>query len=152
MCCMATVGFSVTRNEPPTGKPAYSLASGMPDFCSSFSAPPPAPMNRNLASVADSVPSFRFLYSTCQEPSLLRVMSCTSLDSFSSKPFWVCRWPTNWRVISPKLTSVPIGVQVTASFWFGSRPSIISGTHLAICAWSSEYCIGRNSGLACSAS
>ncbi len=42
-------GLLVRSNSPLTGKPPKPLASVMPDFCSSGSAPPPAPTNTNLA-------------------------------------------------------------------------------------------------------
>ena len=48
-CAAASTGLAVRRNRPPTGNPPNPLTSGMPDFCSSGSAPPPAPTNTNLA-------------------------------------------------------------------------------------------------------
>ncbi len=86
-----TSGFSVTRNEPPTGKAAKSRASGMPEACSRRNAPPPAPMKRNFVSTSCRSPDFRLTYDTRHVPSSLRLMSRTSLDSDSVNWGWLCR-------------------------------------------------------------
>ncbi|MCY1528984.1 hypothetical protein D9M68_641080 [compost metagenome] len=59
--------------------------------------------------------------------------------------------PISWRVISPKLTSVPMAMRVAATFWSAWRPFIASGTHCLICSGSSEYSMPRNSELCCRA-
>ena len=48
-CAAVKAGLSVRRNAPPTGKPPNPFASRIPDFCSSRTAPPPAPTNTNFA-------------------------------------------------------------------------------------------------------
>ena len=48
-CAAVRARRSARRNAPPTGKPPKPLASRIPDFCSSGTAPPPAPMNTNFA-------------------------------------------------------------------------------------------------------
>ena len=48
-CAAARTGLPVRNHCPPTGKPPNPLASSMPDFCSSGSAPPPAPTKTNFA-------------------------------------------------------------------------------------------------------
>ena len=109
-------------------------------------------MNTNLASTLRRDPSLVLREVTRQEPSAFLVMPSTSVERFSLKVGWPCRYATYWRVTSPHSTSVPSGDQVAATFWFGSRPSIIRGTHFLSCSGSVEYSMPANSGLAFRAS
>src|SRR5215207_986247 len=54
-CLDTRAGFVVFSHCPPIGKTPYPLISGMPDFCSSLIAQPPAPTNTKRASVVPGV-------------------------------------------------------------------------------------------------
>ena len=99
-------------------------------------------MNTKRALTVRSLPPSLVLATvTFQVPSTLRFRSRT----------WVLtdRWKLSrrasafiiWRVISPKLTSVPIGIRVAATGSLVSRPVMTSGIHSEIFWGSSEYSI-----------
>ncbi len=151
-CFCTTSGSSVRRNSPDTGNPPYPRISGMPDFCSRWSAPPPAPTKTNFAAMRCVERPISLRTSRTQPSDTVeRVIFRTWCDGSNSTPA-ISSSSKSWRVSDPKSTSEPAAEYVAAIGWSFLRPGMSAGAHCRICAGSSENSMPAKSGWSLSAS
>ncbi|SKW28237.1 Uncharacterised protein [Mycobacteroides abscessus subsp. abscessus] len=122
------------------------MASGIPAFCSSPRAPPPAPTKTNFAFSLRFSPVRPLTSLRSHPPSLSRLMLRTSVPKTALVPLRTPK-PTNCFDSSPKSTSVPSWLQFKPTGSAKSRPAAINGRRRANSSSSLMNSIFAKSGL-----